>query len=997
MTNWTDFVGDRSARVWFWARITGIPYVFSSIHALNTSGSAIADISHTPAHTVKSGSLKISDGMQSLGQALHTKAGIASAQTLNLTLCAGDYTRTDDSNWLHDMFARGKTSGTVSWLTETVADEDDLTFVVNDITGWSDEDYLYIGTETCQVNGAPSGSTITVTRAEFDSFGKSYTIDDNVQARKIYCTSYPSIWVGRYVKVWMGFTDHEGRVPDASFATGNSRPIFTGVLREISQHGHEYEIECAGLETLLDRKIARNLASSAVSLNADPYANRGNPIYDQRTANVRELAAYIDDSNKWVPVTVIEKLEDSAGGTMSEVTVAVLDGVVNDAPILYDGSAEVSDVLVFFENLVTWIARALDNVDWSGATHNFVNDPTFEGNLEMVHSFGTSEDNGWSNDGRIHFRWNGSMVDAGATDYYYDLIFHFDRPWSIGRSIGCYTRMDLNIVNTTQGQVMSANGDEAPPALFVPASSDAIPVVVPEFGTGYDFPSSGTLAVQDAIVSYTGYSQLNDDQGNAIPGVFKVTGLTTIRGTREPITVSFNEDFFTAVESRASTPTNIYAEDSKIAVKEVLAIVDKAWETALLQMMISGSGDGSASDTLPSKHGAGIRGDVINGLELVRLRQEIPFLRPLRTYIFHKPITLRKILQSEAQLVGGVWSSRIGDDGAGSHAYGLTLTKFREPTDSISAITIGTGDVVWERPPEVRLDLENPITSIVVEPVWDPVKGAHTKDRLTYNFLSGQEEHGDGATLKIKSYDCNQTAYGFNGEWLAHAMSLFILFGEATRKIMVHMVSRECWKVKIGDPAKITHPYILDQEAATMGLTGKQVAIYGLQNRYFSHDPVRTVCTLVEPRYFRRANWGPACKVSSYDSGTKKLTVAANNFVPASTSSPIGSTTLGTAKDIDPFDTSYVITVYEAGRYADTGGTFKEDHVIAAIDKSANTITLTSALHSDLQTALTAGDDIYVVFDDYDDGSIVAAQQNWLYQSTDTHTVDSDVSFKWTA
>ena len=996
MSTWQDFIGDRSARVWFWARITGIPYIFSSIHALNTSGTALTDVSFSPAHTMKSGSLKISEGMQSLGQALHTKAGIASAQTLNLTLCAGDYTRTDDSNWLHDMFARGKTSGTQSWLTETVTDETDLTFVVNDITGWSDEDYLYIGTETCQVNGAPSGSTITVTRAEFDSFGKSYTIDDNVQARKIYCTSYPSVWVGRYVKVYMGFTDHTGAVPDSSFAVGNSRPIFTGVLREISQHGHEYEIECAGLETLFDRKVARNLASSQVSLNADPYANLGNPIYDQRTANVRELAAYIDDSCKYIPVTVVEVLEDASGADITIQETAILDGIVNAAPTLYDGTAEVSNEMVFFENIATYIIRGLDQINWTG-DHNFTNNPTFEGNLEIVHSFGTTEDNGWSNDGKIQFRWNGSKVEAGAEDYFYSLYIHFDRPWSIGRAIGCHTFMDLGINAYAQGYVYHRDGDEPPPALYVPASSDSIPVVVPEFGTGYDFPSSGTLSVQDAIVAYTGYSQLNDDQGNAIPGVYKFTGLTTKRGTREPIQVSFHEDFFTAVESRASTPASIYAEDSKIAVKEVLAIVNVAWETALLQMMVSGSGDGSSVDVLPSKHGAGIRGDVINGLELVRLRQEIPFLRPLRTYIFHKPITLRKILQSEAQLVGGVWASRIGDDGAGSHVYGLTLTKFREPTDSISALTIDTDDVTWKRPPEVRLDLENPITSIVVEPVWDPVKGAHTKDRLTYNFLSGQEEHGDGATLKIKSYDCNQTAYGFNGEWLAHAMSLFILFGEASRKIMVHMVSREGMKVKIGDPALLTHPYILDQEAASMGLTGKQVQIYGIQNRFFSQDEIRSIIALVEPRYFRRANWGPACKVSSYDSGTKKLTVAANNFVPASTSSPIGSTTLGTAKDIDPFEATYKITVYEAGRYADTGGTFKEDHVIAAIDKSANTITLTSALHSDLQTAITAGDDIYVVFDDYDTSGIPAAQKNWLYQSTDTHTVNSDASFKWTA
>ena len=225
----------------YWVQISGVPVIFAERET---------GLSLPSGYTSEDGSLSI-DGSAEIGvEQIDRETGSAVSLSLSFKLL--------DTGTVRDWMRRWSKSMTLTAdLTAT-----GTTLTVNDTTGWSNGEAIYLGPERATIGTVASGTSCTgLTRATVGTL--AYEHDTSTTAQII--TDRPRFWRGRDVILWASPCDASGYCTGSAL-TDDAVMVWRGRI----DGGPSRDVDGFAFEaSSLDRVLARGLVGSVTGTAVD--------------------------------------------------------------------------------------------------------------------------------------------------------------------------------------------------------------------------------------------------------------------------------------------------------------------------------------------------------------------------------------------------------------------------------------------------------------------------------------------------------------------------------------------------------------------------------------------------------------------------------------------------------------------------------------------------------------------------------------------------------
>jgi hypothetical protein len=858
----------------YYARITGLPYVFHNAGTLpsswlTTGNVVISGETYTPSPT-----LTVPTDL-TIGQKLQPKAGLATSAGMNLTFRLG-------STWLDLIQIQKHRSGSTLSAIAAEVDVNDTSWTVDSITGWSNGDDIYAGTETVEVNGAPSGTTIPVTRARYGSWAKHF--DATAQTlldRGVYggwISDHPLVIKGRVVTLWIGTGTRESGtfVPNGStIESAEDLQAFTGIISDwqVDRKQHLVKLTLRPLDTWLSRKISTKGPRALLGTN-----DSGKVVVDDST---NKVAFAIWGSNNAISAAIFSlttPLVDSSG-------TAVPDGVYTYTQV----SRFIGDTIEDYLNGLT------DPPDWWTAS-----DYIFGG----VAGFTEDGNLVW----RLRYRNDGSQR--------FDLTFQIKpRVGTIWRALG----YDDNISDTQH--------------IPINTSTDLTFEAQRPYPRGYL-----SSANEDARLYYRGTNGIafeadpgyDDRAGNNVAGYVRIG--ETIRQV-----TAVDADYLTLAAGAfiGSKLTEQYQEpeDPPIDVVQVLAWPEVYTPKAWLYAILGGSGVKGFNDSTYDQDWRGgsayVPAAYVDKTAFETRALELRWYGDRLSAAEEEPareFMRGDLILSASAVVGG--SNKI------------KLKDVSPPLLTDSSLSVMTLDASTTRTlgaSGIGFDLSEHRVENDLQILWQWNRGTlDYDDEIRQYAIESRGTYGESDTLRILA----RTQGGPGQEIVVRrgADALQAAFASPYALVDVVISNPLWWTVEIGDIVTLSNEVVptisngLSVPSPGRGVTGLTARVWALTKKF----PKRGMgarrgtdagtATLLIPNVsdLPGTRWSPAIEVLSVDGTGLILTCAANSYSPSG----------GTA-DASQLDTNDLI------RLRSFDGTTVESRTVSGV--SGNDVTINSA------------------------------------------------------
>lgn len=291
------------------AEIQGIPYLFSETAPLRV------DAEEAP--SLPSGyrgccpALYFGESVEAT-QEIDREVGFARGDALDLTLT---WSALEDHDLTTGLFRRSsKRVRLKSNASHTATSLD-----VNDTTGWTASDDIYLGREVLNIASVVDGDTLTVTRGACSPVAYSYRADSPTNYS--WLSDRPELFRGRFVTLYRHILTPEGRMLDSTWTTGTYCETFwRGYL---DSHPQPDTIGMVLRALPLVRIAGEDLGYEAEAKGIapdpeDPFALGAYPIVMTDDSTLRFEGSYTGSSSGDIDITI--------GPNLGAPTVTTIEG-----------------------------------------------------------------------------------------------------------------------------------------------------------------------------------------------------------------------------------------------------------------------------------------------------------------------------------------------------------------------------------------------------------------------------------------------------------------------------------------------------------------------------------------------------------------------------------------------------------------------------------------------------------------------------------------------
>ena len=827
----SDSTPDGGSR--FWLQIQGIPYLF-------LDGALPNGPDGTPwsATTTLPDDGSPADAALSVIQALDTRGGLVDSGS-EITRSSGDVTpssmrfvlREDAADTLLGLFARHRETGIRVNLAGDVPYGDDgspgyQTLPVDSTSGWSVDDWLYFGRETLRVATVLSGPPrLQCSRNHFALEGcqSRFVLDSERPSAPRIVTSYPRVWVGRYVRLWCVPVAADGTAYDADWYGANAREVWRGIISSDPRPGADWsswEVMADSIESVLRTEVG--LESRKGSLLRVPGGLRQNvagAAEPPAGAPAPQSVFWMDSTTSKLDV-VVSKWTDKASYEAGDAPIAVYD---------YTGD----DAIVVGSTVATIWTKATLRASFESAVAAELRSTTGLTSFHAQYSYGTG-------------RW---WFQAFGLTEHFVIELNFDAADSVGRLLGWTGTVTIP---STLAVVFAPAGSDY--GVFISRAAKRIPFFYDQaVSSAAAAPSSGYAIIGEGkeaeVVRYTSITALHDD----LVGLYVLDGCERGR-------------FGTTPKDHASTGLDSEA----VQVQFGIGWEDVPFPEVVLQLATSTGADvNGAYDTLADGVGARLSLSHFDPSAFTRLGSRLAAWESRRPMLLVKGMKLSELVGAWFQPVGRFVTARTLADGT----YRITIGEALPALESTATTALATSNVALEPAPKYG-SAGRVINQVRAFYRWDPAKSE--SDESGYVDVIDDDsvsEYGvrNKIEWKLPGWTTDSaTALSAVLDW---ASDVFRRYGRPFDVIMLD-TDRTAHTLSPGDTVSLTIPGF----PSTRGTRGETTLAVVLQvERRFAGDEVGGSLRLAIEAPERYGRYVPSARVEAWD-GTTGVTLSESVF-----------------------------------------------------------------------------------------------------------------------
>ena len=751
----------------------------------------------------------------------------------------------DHDDTLLGLFGRHKAGGKVVTLSGYL-DIGASGVSVEDETGWSIGDYLYLGRETMVVTNTSAGN-LDVSRSQFGlQYGETRYLPRTTRPGAPRTgADYPRVWHGRYVRVIAYLVNAaSGRAIGSGFsmATGpfvapgptHEWEIWRGIMTQAPRATADWsswEIICDGLEALLRTEIGFETMTAGLlrvaSWQDAGAANRSGAFIPPASAPPELSAGYwLSQDNSRVECIVREWA--NATDRAADATPVVTTYTGADAIIVYPNTGTIvsrGTLITAFEDTVSAVLRTDTGLDAVSLSRS--------GNYWKIKITGT-----------------GVQV--------FEVTWLWDAPGSIGALLGIAAP---SVSDSAQGaQQVVANAEGGGLAVSIPPEATAIPFWYDNEGQ-QNAPAYPGVAVigDDDDAEVVAFAQIDAVGAAELDGVYKLTGVTRgLMGT--------TPRHFKVTQEQAKSGAE------KVKIRFGVGWSERSLGEILLELLTSRDGTGWVDwDVLPPGVTPGLNPSHIDQQAFLGLASALTDWERLRTIVLTKSMRLGELAAQLLQPLGWWLFGATVDDGT----YRLTVGQSLPALQSQQRLALTSRHIGAGEAPHFA-EAGRVVNHLKILYRWRPV--AHEFAEGAYVEVIDDDsvaEHGTRSKLEWRLIGlANRDAASVYTYTLGWAFAAFARFGRPYDVLRLPDVARVGWMLRPGDTVSVT----VDDMPTTFGTRGveRTGTVLRVSKVYSGPEPGCQIDLALEAPD-RYSTYCPAARITAWD-GTTGVTLGASNF-----------------------------------------------------------------------------------------------------------------------
>ena len=875
--------------------------------------------------------LDLGPGIVTPQSALQRKSGVAAPATMTLR-----FGPRGSDRLISALAPRG-----ASWRAELTSDlaYGDTKIYCATAGGPTAGEYVYLGREAYLIDSVNAAyfdlGSVATGREQLDSVQWTF----RSEARK-YVTNQPEVFEGRLARVWVGYADHTGAPLDSALYDPSQAEVFAGRIESLSvgDDWHSWTMRLKGLEAFLDVQVGGqgNKTGRLDQFSLDATSTPPASAYQQATVYTGQQWVYLTATDPGGTTSLAVELDARFYGNIIDSVADAIQTALNADPTLTS----------------TWIVDG-------------------DINTEYLYAQTSGDAPDWMSTFRLTLAFKSSAASA--------TVSLMDGVGSLMPRLG-FTAADLKPPSqkSDAGQwVFSAS--EAPLALYLGPDDTSVHVYTDDIAS--DWPSSGFVRIGDAdsgeIVEYSSIIAQYAGHIATLGGLRRGVLGTQRREIKLPWTTEVSDD-----------GTSVAGVSQMVRVTVFVAREQTNILTAILEMLASTGTAGTRDATydvaaIYEGFGASMRLDIVDTDRFEQLADVLPTTLTVRDLAWQETFSLREWLSGELSFLGLTLQGRR----LPSRRFQLTLDRVSDPV-LLSSATLTTADLDLEAGIKIQRVSEGIVNQMTAQTAWNPATGEWEDRKWIINDVDSQEVYGKRPAMEIRA---RGMARQISAQMTTVQQQILSVMAHYSRpyELVRFSASRSAWRYQPGDQIALTHPAVPNMDG-TRGWVAEPLVVLAVTPRYLGSGKKAAadlVCLHMGDR--RVSYYVPSALVTSYDSGTKTATLAANEFSDASVPYPLDSSV--NCKDVRWFDLSGADVYVGDEGDSSVRGTYEIDH--ASITPS--TLTITTDLSAALQTAISAGKRVIVWYPKHDDCSSVQQLYIHLADSSGTLGAAGDDAFQY--